>query len=466
MNFADLRFWGYLVGALVFVVLIRLPVARLIPARLNQFDKLALLGVGIFLLFRVSWITLTIFLIVAVVTYVGLSWILKFHARHAFKYLVVLIPLQLAPLLYFKYADFWFNGVMGIQLGSLCHLVIPVGISFYTFQKVAFVVDTLAFRCPLPRFLDYMNFAGFFPQIVAGPIERRSDLLPQMENFRFRWNPAEINAGVEWMAIGFFFKFCLADNLANVFDGQSVTNAYLVWLANILFGLRIYYDFAGYSLIAVGVARCLGVHLTFNFLSPYCATSVAEFWRRWHITLSQWFRDYLYIPMGGGRVWYWAFNLIVVFGVSGIWHGAGWNFLLWGLLHALFLIVNRSFRRLRLPAFFAWSGTMIACFYAWLCFYETRTSVLLVKMKLLVTPSGYRGGAFHEALHLWSERNGIILLGILSLTAFTLLLEWMSVRRKSEPYFYLRRPAILVGLIILTVFLAPQQNNGFIYFAF
>ena len=152
--------------------------------------------------------------------------------------------------------------------------------------------------------------------------------------------------------------------------------------------------------------------------------------------------------------------------LSGIWHGAGWNFLLWGLLHALFLIVNRSFRRLRLPAFFVWSGTMIACFYAWLCFYETRTSVLLVKLKLLVTPSGYRGGAFHEALHLWSERNGIILLGILSLTAFTLLLEWMSVRRKSEPYFYLRRPAILVGLIILTVFLAPQQNNGFIYFAF
>ena len=134
---------------------------------------------------------------------------------------------------------------MGIQLGSLCHLVIPVGISFYTFQKVAFVVDTLAFRCPLPCFLDYMNFAGFFPQIVAGPIERRSDLLPQMENFRFRWNPAEINAGVEWIGAGFFFKFCLADNLANVFDGQSVTNAYLVWLANILFGLRIYYDSAG-----------------------------------------------------------------------------------------------------------------------------------------------------------------------------------------------------------------------------
>ena len=466
MNFADLRFWGYLLAALAVALLLRFPASRLFPTRLVVFDKLALMGVGIFLLFLVSWITLVIYLAVAVGTFLGLEWIQKNHSKHAFKYLAVLVPLQLAPLLYFKYANFWFNGVMGADLEPLRNLIIPVGISFYTFQKVAFVVDTLAFKCPLPGFLDYMNFAGFFPQIVAGPIERRSDLLPQMENFRFRWRPDEINEGAGWMVVGFFFKFCLANNLANYFDGASVTNAYLIWLANLVFGLRIYYDFAGYSLIAVGVARCFGVRLTFNFLSPYSSTSIAEFWRRWHVTLSQWFRDYLYIPLGGGRVWYWAFNLMLVFVVSGVWHGAGWNFLFWGLLHAIFLTVNRVCRNLRLPGSIGWLMTMLACFYAWLCFYETNTPVMIAKMKLLIMPSAYGAAALREAAQLWSAKNGIVLAGILFLTTLTLVLEWLSVRRKNEPYFFLRRPVMLIALVILTVILAPQKNNGFIYFAF
>ena len=466
MNFADLRFWGYLLAALAVVLSLRFPASRLFPGRLVAFDKAALLGIGIFLLFRVSWVTLLIFLAVAIGTYVGLAWIQKHHSQHAFKYLAVLIPLQLAPLLYFKYANFWCNSVLRLELEQLRNLMIPVGISFYTFQKVAFVVDTLAFKFPLPRFLDYMNFAGFFPQIVAGPIERRSDLLPQMENFRLRWRPDEINEGAGWMVVGFFFKCCLADNLANLFDGLSATNAYLVWLANLVFGLRIYYDFAGYSLIAVGVARCFGVRLTLNFLSPYSATSIAEFWRRWHVTLSQWFRDYLYIPLGGGRVWFWAFNLTLVFVVSGVWHGAGWNFLLWGLLHAFFLIINRVCRHLRVAGFIGWLMTMLACFYAWLCFYETSTPVLIAKMKLLLMPSAYSAVALREAVQLWSARNGIILAGILLLTTLTLVMEWLSVRKKNEPYFFLRRPGILIVLVILTMFLAPQKNNGFIYFAF
>ena len=302
MNFAELRFWEYLLSGLALIVGLRLLFSPVLLGREQLFDKIALLVLGLVLLMAVSWITFAIYLLVVAVTYGGLVWIRNHHEDHAKKYLMVLIPLQLAPLFYYKYADFVVNRVLGREFDTLRDLMIPVGISFYTFQKVAFVVDSLVFKHPLPRLLDYLNFAGFFPQIVAGPIERKTDLLPQMEGFRFRWQPRDIDDGAGWIALGLFFKCCLADNLAVYFSPSLASNAYQVWLANFLFGLRIYYDFAGYSLVAFGLARCLGVRLTLNFTSPYCSTDIGEFWRRWHITLSQWFRDYLYFPLGGGRV--------------------------------------------------------------------------------------------------------------------------------------------------------------------
>ncbi len=354
-----------------------------------------------------------------------------------------------------------------MNYASLRHLVIPVGISFYTFQKVAFVVDTLAFHKPLPRFLDYMNFAGFFPQIVAGPIERRENLLPQMEQFRFRWDPAALNEGAVWIALGLFFKCCLADNLAIYFDGTSTSNPFAIWLANLLFGLRIYYDFAGYSLVAVGLARCLGIGLTLNFLSPYCSNSIVEFWRRWHVTLSQWFRDYVYVPMGGGRTERWMFNVAVVFVVSGVWHGAGWNFMIWGALHGAALIVNRRFgQKLKLPRFLAWLLTMSVAFFAWLAFYETRAGVLFAKMETIVTPGTYTMSALREALGHWPSGDQFVLACLLVLTGGVLFMEWWSVAKKNEPYHFLRRPWVAALGVVLTVLMAPDSNNAFIYFAF
>ena len=357
--------------------------------------------------------------------------------------------------------------MLGLQLEPLRDLIIPVGISFYTFQKIAFVIDTLHFQKPLPRFLDYMNFVGFFPQIVAGPIERRENLLPQMEQFRFRWLKDDIDTGASWIALGLFFKCALANNLAAYFDPGPTTNAYLIWLANVLFGLRIYYDFAGYSLVALGLARCLRIRLTLNFASPYCATSSTEFWRRWHITLSQWFRDYLYVPLGGGRTRAWAFNIALVFVVSGVWHGAGWNFVLWGALHGTFLIVNRLFGpRLKLPAPVAWLLTISASFVAWLAFYELRTAVLADKLVSLVRPAAYNREALREAVTHWESSDALVMCSLLALTITMLMLEWSSVRKGGEPYHLLLRPRALMVLAVLTVVLAPGKNNGFIYFAF
>lgn len=468
MNFAELRFWGYLALGLAVVLAVRWPLrhARLDVQRL--FDRTALALLSAFLLLCVGWLTFTIWLIVALGSYAGMKLILRFDPHSPTKYLFVLLPLQLAPLLYYKYADFAVNGVLGLDVPSLDSLVIPVGLSFYIFQKMGFAVDTLAFRQPLPGLLDYLNFAGFFPQIVAGPIERRRDLLPQMSRFRFRWNAAWINEGSTWIALGLFLKLCLANNMANLMPLvlPSTTNPYLIWLANLLFGLRIYYDFAGYSLVAYGLGRCFGVRLTLNFLSPYCASSVQEFWRRWHVTLSQWFRDYVYVPLGGGRVRWWIFNVMLVFIVSGIWHGAGWNFILWGALHGAYLVVQRLGRWIKLPSPLGWAITMLAVGFAWLGFYETRLDMLAEKMHTLLSPSAYNLDALRLAIGTLPAGDLTMLGGLLTMASFVLALELLSLRRFDDPYVALRRPWLLALLVVLTVLLAPGENNAFIYFAF
>jgi D-alanyl-lipoteichoic acid acyltransferase DltB (MBOAT superfamily) len=435
---------------------------------------------GWVLLLAVSAKTFLIFIAVSVVTYLGVAAALRWLPNHRRIALAVLIPLQLSPLLYYKYGGFLFSALEGWATLRPLDLIIPAGISFYTFQKIAFACDSLAFHKPMPRWLDFFNFAGFFPLIVAGPIERRDELLPQMERFRFRWLPADLDAGVGMIALGLFFKRVLADNFAYLFRPGDPANAWAIWIANILFGLRIYYDFAGYSLVAVGVARCLGVRLTFNFTSPYCSTGVSEFWRRWHITLSQWLRDYLYVPLGGGRVRWWWLNLLIVFLVSGLWHGAGWNFLFWGGLHGLFLITQRGWRGLRgerssgavaqaprgSAAFFAWLLTMAAVFFAWLCFYETNSALLAQKLTTLFRPHAYRLSGLREVLIQWQGAQPFLLIIYGCLGALVLLLEWRSVRRETEPYAYLRSWYVLAVLIVLSFFLSTGENNEFIYFTF
>jgi D-alanyl-lipoteichoic acid acyltransferase DltB (MBOAT superfamily) len=311
-----------------------------------------------------------------------------------------------------------------------------------------------------------MNFAGFFPQIVAGPIERRENLLPQMERFRFRWDPSAIDNGAPWIVIGLFFKICLADNLAVHFDPRSVDNAYAIWLNNIIFGLRIYYDFAGYSFIALGIGLCFGIRLTLNFASPYVSTNAQDFWRRWHITLSTWFRDYVYLPLGGSRTKVWGLTVLVVFMVSGIWHGAGWNFILWGFLWGLMLLAFHAGKTIGIPAPAAWLATMIGAFFAWLCFYETRTGILLTKIATLLNPINYSLPNLRAAYAMLEPGNAFVLGAFLLMALATLGLEWLSLRRFDEPYAILRKPAVLCVLVALTIWLAPSEKNDFIYFAF
>jgi D-alanyl-lipoteichoic acid acyltransferase DltB (MBOAT superfamily) len=245
-----------------------------------------------------------------------------------------------------------------------------------------------------------------------------------------------------------------------------VDNAYLIWLNNIIFGFRIYYDFAGYSFIALGIARCMGIRLTLNFASPYVSTNAQEFWRRWHITLSTWFRDYVYLPLGGSRTKFWALTIVLVFVVSGIWHGAGWNFILWGALWGVMLLAFHLFRRAGIPSILGWILTMVGAFFAWLCFYETRTAILLEKMSTILSPARYSIANLHAAIASLDPTNTFVLGVFLAMAGVTLLIEWISLRRYDEPYAILQKPAALCLLIVLTILLAPAEESSFIYFAF
>ena len=233
-----------------------------------------------------------------------------------------------------------------------------------------------------------------------------------------------------------------------------------------MFGFRIYFDFCGYSLMALGVAQCLGIRLTLNFRSPYGASNIADFWRRWHVTLSTWFRDYVYFPLGGSRVGFWAANLLIVFVISGIWHGAGWNFLIWGGMHGVFLLVYRLPMKVNLPRAVGFLLTHLCVFLAWLCFYETNTQELLRKLGLLLNPASYDGLAVRSFISACLSPDGLDVFGTLGIVACVISLEMWSLRKKGEPYRFLRTRGAAAILIFLTVILSPISNNDFIYFAF
>jgi D-alanyl-lipoteichoic acid acyltransferase DltB (MBOAT superfamily) len=247
-------------------------------------------------------------------------------------------------LFVFKYANFF-----ATSLGAtpLLHLLLPVGISFHTFQAVSYTVDVYRGRIPAERHLGmYALYVAFFPQMVAGPIERAGRLLPQFREPK-RLDYQRVRSGLGLALRGLIKKAVIADLAApavnQVYGHPRDFPAPMLLLATILFSAQIYCDFSGYSDMAVGLARVLGYDLTINFRQPWRARSMEEFWHRWHISLSEWFRDYVYVPLGGNRVpaWRWAVNILVVFLLSGLWHGANWTFVVWGAIHGMYLLVGR-----------------------------------------------------------------------------------------------------------------------------
>ncbi len=301
------------------------------------------------------------------------------------------VTLNLALLCYFKYTGF-ILGSIDMLTGApppLLDIVLPLGISFFTFQQIAYLVDVMRGAAVERDIFSYGLFVSFFPHLIAGPLVHHAEMIPQFKRERTSRSALLAARGLAILAAGLFKKVVIADNLAQfvspVFTyldaGGGVTTSW-AWLATLSYTLQIYFDFSGYSDMAVGLALLFGIRLPVNFRSPYKAASIADFWRRWHITLSRFLRDYLYIPLGGNRFGEQRryLNLMLTMLLGGLWHGAGWNFLIWGGLHGLYLCVNRLWQEGRglarpagrLATTLSWSITFFAVVIAWV-FFRART---------------------------------------------------------------------------------------------
>lgn len=327
--------------------------------------------------------------------------------------LVLGITGNIVVLGYFKYANFFvesFNELFGYEL-ILEKIVLPLGISFFTFQKIAFLVDVYGGRVQRLNFLDYSLFVTFFPQLIAGPIVHHTDVMSQ---FRRRGAvPATWFAlGITIFTIGLLKKLLLADNVAVLVSPQfeaasagAVLTFFEAWCAAIAYTLQLYFDFSGYSDMAVGSALLFGIKLPINFNSPYKSTSIIDFWRRWHMTLSRFLKEYVYIPLGGSRkqplrVY---INLFITMLLGGLWHGAGWTFIVWGALHGFYLVVNHFWRSLKERLGFNLASTsklgprigqtmtLICVVIGWVFFRSDNLSSALVMLKAM---AGYNGVAF------------------------------------------------------------------------
>lgn len=280
---------------------------------------------------------------------------------------------------YFKYSDFFLANVNWVFDTSfdLLHLTLPLAISFFTFQQIAYLVDSYRNETHEYNFLNYMVFVTFFPQLIAGPIVHHKEIMPQFANLRTKYlDFRNIATGVFIFSIGLFKKVVLADTFAQWanagFDNAETLSLIEAWAASLSYTFQLYFDFSGYADMAIGIGLMFNIRLPINFNSPYKAVDIQDFWRRWHMTLSRFLRDYIYIPLGGNRKGPWRTytNLLLTFVIGGIWHGAGWTFVFWGFLHGAALVIHRFWSQLgfRLGAVLGWFVTFNFVNVAWVFF--------------------------------------------------------------------------------------------------
>lgn len=320
--------------------------------------------------------------------------------------LALAVIANLATIGWFKYYNFFVGGLRlaGIESFPFLEIVLPLGISFFTFQQISYLVDSYRGEISKHSFADYMFVVTFFPHLIAGPIVRYSEIAPQLAAGRPRLAPSEMSLGVTLLILGLGKKVFLADPVSDyatpVFqaaaEGQQLSML-ASWQGALAYTFQIYFDFSAYSDMALGLALLLGIHLPINFNSPYKATSIIEFWRRWHISLSRFLRDYLYIPLGGNRRGSLRryVNIFIVMLLGGIWHGAGFTFLVWGALHGFYLLLNHAYRERLAPLLpprllaakiwlgLSWLVTFIAVVIAWVFFRASDYQVALAMLRAM-----------------------------------------------------------------------------------
>lgn len=406
--------------------------------------------------------------------------------------LIISLFVNLGLLGFFKYYNFFIDNFVdtfsffGSSFSShRLDIILPVGISFYTFQTLSYTIDVYRRKLePTKDFVAFSAFVSFFPQLVAGPIERATNLLPQFYKKR-TFNYHKSVDGIKQILWGLFKKIVIADNAAvfanDIFNNHTDYNGSTLVIGAVLFAFQIYGDFSGYSDIAIGTSRLFGFNLMQNFAFPYFSRDIAEFWRRWHISLSTWFRDYLYIPLGGskGGALMKVRNIFIIFIVSGFWHGANWTFVFWGFLNALFFLPLLLFSKNRvhldvvakhkiLPNFreiLAMASTFVLTCFAWIFFRANNMEHAIAYIK----------GIFSESLFIspisdiWTINTGYQILLYVGLLVFFIVMEWINRDKQYGLQLHIRYRVLrwlLYYFVILSCFMMNGIQQEFIYFQF
>jgi len=400
--------------------------------------------------------------------------------------LTISIVSNLTILATFKYFDFFTGSVVsalgaaGLHMSApALRLVLPIGISFYSFEAISYAVDAYKKRTTVARsYLDLLLFITFFPHLVAGPIVRARDFLPQLESPR-KVDGASLVQAAHWIVVGYFFKIGVADNLSSsvdrIFVAPSAASTTEAWLGTVYFAVQIFCDFAGYTLIARGLAKLIGFELTSNFEDPYIARGFSDFWKRWHISLSSWLRDYLYIPLGGNRGGRLATyrNLLITMLLGGLWHGAAWTFVAWGALHGSYLVVEHAVRARRsggekaaerpraetpvLADLAHVALTFVLVVVAWVFFRAASMHDAFVVLRAMFWAPTFRLTV--PAKHLL--KDGIWLLPILVYYVHAWLAE-RGVRSRLSPV----PRAVALGVLAFLTLVCREVSDAFIYFQF
>lgn len=432
-----------------------------------------------------GWGMLALFLGVATITYLCSK---RFDDSRGRWFFTIALLVNLANLLFFKYSLFLLTNLeaaLSISLIAdwpwLTRLALPIGISFYTFQQIAYLVDTYRKRTdPAPSWLTFWAFVSFFGLVLAGPIMRGKDLLPQLRCLNMlTFREDNFKAGAILFLTGLFKKVVLADTVAIYADrffaqGTGLSGAE-VWIAAYLFAFQLYLDFSGYSDMALGIGRLFGIRLTRNFATPYLSANATEFWRRWHITLSSWIRDYIYIPLGGGRKGEARkyLNLLAAMGVSGLWHGAAWTFIIWGLFHGLLLVGHNLLLKLRKrwgisdsPRLLVKVVSVVGFFHltciGWVFFRVPDIKVAWQMVSNMLSP-GMLGISFYLVPYL-----GLVAL----LYAAHLIENWLYENRCSVLAWWEQhipipfRAAAYTAVLLLAILFMQINQSSFIYFQF
>lgn len=382
--------------------------------------------------------------------------------KHRKTFLWVGILLNLSVLAYYKYTNFFIdnmNAFFGTGI-DIPRILLPLAISFFTFQQIAYLVDSYRQETKEYDFINYILFVTFFPQLIAGPIVHHKEMMPQFQSKRAKFiNYDNISKGLYFFVLGLSKKVIIADYLATLvsagFESPASLSFTQAWITSLSYTFQLYFDFSGYCDMAMGLALFFNIKLPINFNSPYKAVNIQDFWRRWHITLSRWLRDYLYIPLGGNRKGYLRthLNVFLVFFLGGIWHGAGWTFIVWGALHGVAQVIYRIYQLhfskiIPINKFFGWFITFNFINLAWVFF---RADNIYIAIDII------------EKMYTFNISTEIFLLGGL-LSGCVFLKNVMEHQPK-----WSKLSAVLLGIILfycLWIMILPTQKSPFLYFNF